>query len=258
MGNGVSFNQVHLKANLQMGISRLSLMRNKRINQISLLKDEIAGLLHNGKEEMAMVKVESIINHENFITSIEVLNMFCTQLIERVFQIASSTTCPPDIQIAVETLIWASTRIDCQELLEVRLQFAAKFGENFCRAAVDNREGYVNSIVREKLVNIVPSEEMKVVKIQEIASEKRIDFVFKHQIRKDMQNSLRPNLAEPNGFPPAQEFPPAQNFPPQVFPNPEEKREEPERNFDLPQNLPKPGYQDFDIGSLEDRFKKLK
>lgn len=183
MGNGIKFNQVHLKANLQMGISRLNLMKNKRSNQISLVKDEITALLHSGKEEMAMVKVESIINHENFITAVEVLTMFCAQLIERVFQIGSVNTCPPDLRIAVDTIIWASTKIDCKELIEVRQELGAKFGFEFCRNAADDKFGNVNSIVREKLVNSVPSEEMKVVKIQEIASEKKVDFVFKHHIR---------------------------------------------------------------------------
>jgi vacuolar protein sorting-associated protein IST1 len=183
MGNGIKYNQGHLKANLQMGISRLTLMKNKKINQIALIKDEIASLLHSGKEEMAMVKVESIINHENFITAVEVLMMYCAQLIERVFQIGSSDKCPPDIRIAVETIIWASTKIDCKELIEARQDLGAKFGFEFCRHAADNKDGYVNSIIRDKLVNTVPEEEMKVVKIQEIASEKRIDFVFKHSIR---------------------------------------------------------------------------
>ena len=183
MGNGPAFNQVHLKANLQMAVSRLNLIKNKKTNQISVSKDEIAGLLHNGKEEMAMVKVESIINNENFITASEVLIMLCAQLVERVYQINNANTCPQDIRIAVETLLWASTKFDCQELVEVRSMFLAKYGEVFCRIAVENREGFVNSIVRDKLIYTVPSEEMKVVKIQEIASEKRIDFVFKHQIR---------------------------------------------------------------------------
>ena len=158
-------------------------MKNKKLNQISVIKDEIVGLLRNGKEEMAMIKVESIINSENFITAIEVVIMYCAQLMERVFQISGNSSCPPDIRIAAETLVWASTKIDCKELVEVRTGFGARFGFNFCRDAAENKDGMVNSIVRDKLVNVVPEEELKVVKIQEIASEKRIDFVFKHQIR---------------------------------------------------------------------------
>lgn len=294
MGNtGIQFNQSQLKANLQMGVSRLNLMKNKRINQISIAKDEIATLLHNGKEEMAMVKVESIINHENFITAVEVLIMFCAQLNERVFQIASATKCPPDLNITIETIIWASTKIDSKELVEVRQNIGAKFGFDFCRNAAENRDGQVNSIVRDKLVNTVPDEETKVVKIQEIASEKRIDFVFKHHIRQEIQNSHMPppsqggfsqasNFPPQSNFPPSNNFPPPNNFPPSSFPPPNDFPQgnypppnnfpppsnlppEPPRNeipppakFEAPPSVPNPNYQDFDIDSLEERFKRLK
>lgn len=216
MGNGIKYNQAGLKANLQMAVSRLNLMKNKRINQISLSKCEIADLLQNGKEEMAMVKVESIINNENYITAIEVLIMFCAQLNERVFQITSATKCPDDLRVAIETVVWASCKIDSKELLEVRQNLGAKFGFDFCRNASENKEGFVNSVVRDKLVNVVPDEESKVIKIQEIASEKRIDFVFKHHIRLEIQNANLPppmNQSMVSGFPAQSDFPPA-NFPP--------------------------------------------
>jgi vacuolar protein sorting-associated protein IST1 len=355
MGNsGIQFNQTKLKANLQMGISRLTLLKNKRINQISVVKDEIAGLLHSGKEEMAMVKVESIINHENFITAIEVLIMFCAQLIERVFQIASTAHCPDDLTIAVSTIIWASCKIDCKELIEVRTHLGAKFGFNFCHNAAENKDGLVNSIVRDKLVNSVPSEEMKVVKIQEIAAEKRIDFVFKHSIRQEIQSKHMPppnsgfggegyppasngfpaagnypapgsypdagsypapgnfppgnyppaenfpsaggypppgNYPSPGNYPPPPSYPPTGNYPapdnfsqrnekiPSPFsgfpapsspdillPQPEEPRtgspfksnDPANAKFELPPSVPSSGGQDYDIDSLEERFKRLK
>jgi vacuolar protein sorting-associated protein IST1 len=323
MGNGIKYNQAGLKANLQMANSRLNLMKNKRLNQISQSKCEIADLLQNGKEEMAMVKVESIINNENYITAIEVLTMFCAQLNERVFQITAANKCPDDLRVAIETIIWASCKIDSKELLEVRQNLGAKFGFEFCRAASENKDGFVNSVVRDKLVNIVPDEESKVVKIQEIASEKRIDFVFKHHIRLEIQNKNLPpqnlNTSIVNGFPSQSEFPPPQagypsnssagyppnGFPPSGgfqtsggFPNsapggyppsapggyppnthdfhgnyppPQNKLDEnqfpsppsglpPPRNAardELP-SVPTTGFRDFDVDSLEERFKKLK
>ena len=309
MGNGIKYNQAGLKANLQMAVSRLNLMKNKRINQISLSKCEIADLLQNGKEEMAMVKVESIINNENYITAIEVLIMFCAQLNERVFQITSATKCPDDLRVAIETVVWASCKIDSKELLEVRQNLGAKFGFDFCRNASENKEGFVNSVVRDKLVNVVPDEESKVIKIQEIASEKRIDFVFKHHIRLQIQNAnlpppmnqsmvsgfpaqsdfppanfpppppagYPPSSGQGNGFPPAgyppSGFPPNQgngfqgNYPPPPPPQKSDLSSAPSPPSGLPAknstrdelpSVPTTGFRDFDIDSLEERFKKLK
>ena len=184
----MTFSEPNLKSNLQMAVSRLSLMRNMRIKQISVAKEEILGLLDKDNDEMAMIKVESVINHENFITSTEVLSMYCAQLIERTFRNMNGSACPEDIRPAVETIIWASERLDCQELVKVRTQISLKFGEDFCGNAMDNRDGLVNSVVRDKLVDVVPDEEDKVVKIQEIASERKIDFVFEQQIGQIIQN----------------------------------------------------------------------
>ena len=218
MGNSnLKHKQTHLKANLQMAMSRLTLMKNKKINQTFLTKDDIAVLLRDGKEEMAMIKVENLINNENFITAVEVVIMYCAQLIERVFQIDGNSQCPPDIRSAIETLVWASTKVDCKELAEVRSIMGAKFGVNFCKEAAENKEGMVNSIVRDKLVNVVPEEEAKVVKLQEIASEKRVDFVFKHQIRQEIQSANRPPLVE-NRFPRASVFPQADLQPENNYP----------------------------------------
>ena len=248
----MTFSEPNLKSNLQMAVSRLSLMRNKRINQISVAKEEIAGLLDKDNEEMAMIKVESVINHENFITSTEVLSMYCAQLIERTLQISDGSACPQDIRPAVETIIWASERLDCQELVEVKTQISLKFGEDFCRNAIDNRDGLVNSVVRDKLINVVPDEEDKIIKIQEIASEKRIDFVFKQQIRLEIQNAHRPVL-EPvqNG-----NIPPALGYSPQAFPAAKEDKERESEHEEPPRRYKR--VLNHDIGNLEERFKKLK
>lgn len=295
MGNGIQYKQASLKANLQMAVSRLTLMKNKRLNQISTTKCEIADLLQNGKEEMAMVKVESIINNENFNTAIEVLIMFCVQLNERVFQITAASQVPNDLDVAIQTVIWASCKIDCKELVEVRQNIGAKFGFDYCRGAADNKLGQVNNVVRDKLVTVVPTEEEKVVKIQQIASEKRIDYVFKHHIRLEIQNSSMPNGGS-SGFPSSNYPPPPSNFPPPSsnYPPPPSNYPPPsnfppshpppgsgfggddmgfppappsggfppkhtydKNNSDLP-SVPTSGFRDFDIDSLEDRFKKLK
>lgn len=288
MGNGAQYKQASLKANLQMAVSRLTMMKNKRLNQISMAKCEIADLLQNGKEEMAMVKVESIINSENFNTAMEVLIMFCAQLNERVFQITAAVNVPNDLDVAIQTVIWASCKIECKELIEVRQNIGAKFGFDYCRGAADNKHGQVNSVVRDKLVTVVPTEEEKVVKIQEIASEKRIDYAFKHHIRSEIQKAnLNPPNDPSNGYSQSNYPPPPSNYPPPPsnYPPPPSNYPPPPSNFPPPSNgghdsddfglppappsggfppknnlpsVPTSGLRDFDIDSLEDRFKKLK
>ena len=61
------FDPKRFQSNLAMAQTRLNLHKNKRTNSIYSKKQEIAGLLREGKEELARIKVEGLINDENFI-----------------------------------------------------------------------------------------------------------------------------------------------------------------------------------------------
>ena len=78
------FNPEHLKANLRMAITRIGILKNKRINAILIKKEEIAGYLRAGNEEMARINVEGVINSENFISALEIICIMCTQCAERI------------------------------------------------------------------------------------------------------------------------------------------------------------------------------
>lgn len=105
MGNSPSYTPEKLRTNLQMAITRIGILKNKRMARNYSLKDEVAGLLRNGQEEMAMIKVEGFINTENHIAALEVVTMYCAQCLERVRQISESRNIPDDMRPAIETLI---------------------------------------------------------------------------------------------------------------------------------------------------------
>lgn len=105
MGNTPKFKSDKLKSNLQMAITRIGLIKNRRMSMNYNLKDEIASLLRNGQEELAMIKVEGYINTENHISALEIVSMFCSQCYERIRQITESKYCTDDLRPAVDTLL---------------------------------------------------------------------------------------------------------------------------------------------------------
>lgn len=62
--------------------------------------------------------------------------------------------------------------------------FAGKYGIEFCKKANENVDGMVNQQVLCKLVSIVPTENDKIYKLCEIASEKKVDFVPGSEVKK--------------------------------------------------------------------------
>lgn len=188
-----------LKSNLQMAQTRLAVIKNKRFNANYAKKEEIAQLLKNGKEEMALIKVEGIINNENFVTAVEIISMFCSLCAERIRQISESKVCPTDLIPAVNSIIWSANKCDCDELLRVREQFYGKYGMEFCKQAVENTEGYVNSVIVAKLETIVPDEEIKIIKLQEIAAEMRVDYIPSHSLQRNIHQLPVPQVFSPTG-----------------------------------------------------------
>jgi len=259
-----------LKANLQMAKKRIEISKNKRSNENAALRNEIAQFLRNGEEEKALIKVESIINNENFLVAIELVSTFCMQCSERIHQITESKTVPNDLWVAIETIIYATSTFECEELVKAREQFASKYGVQFCRNAINNTDGQVNSIVREKLPVIVPDEELKFVKLKEIASEKNVNYVPSNQVASNYKKfpGEYPG-GYPGGYPQYPQYPESlQTYDPQYpqgpqfngYAMPPSLPAVPRESSlpDPPQNLPEPSEHSDDLDSLEERFRKLR
>mmetsp|Transcript_9585 Transcript_9585/g.9538 ORF Transcript_9585/g.9538 Transcript_9585/m.9538 type:complete len:296 (+) Transcript_9585:40-927(+) len=209
MGNTqVKFNPRKLHSSLKMSSIRIGILKNKIIGKNSQLRDEIAGFLRSSQEEMAMIKVEGYINNENLLMALEVINLFCLQCCERIQQFRGAKECPTDIRTAVESIIYAANRVDCKELIEARQQFTGKFGVEFSKKANFDENHLVNKMIVEKLTVTVPCEELKLVKIQEIAVAKKVDYVTKDQAKNMMKfNNYQyvPNAPDLNSRPSSQQ-----------------------------------------------------
>jgi len=171
------FNASTLKANLGLASIRLNLLKNKRANAIAAKKDIIANYLRAGNEDMAMINVESVINDENYISVYEILAMMCAQCSERIRVIAEFTDPPRDMLASIHTLVYAAPYADCDELTKIKEQFALRYSKHMVAAASENRDGFVNSSVEVRLRTTIPEQKLKEMKLQEIAAERRVEYV---------------------------------------------------------------------------------
>ena len=108
---GLGYNESKLKPNLKMASTRIKLVISKKTNSLKMQKKEISVLLATGKEEMARIKVEGIIREDFTIEALEMLEMLCDLVHERVKHISSSEKCPVDILEAVCGLIWSAEKV---------------------------------------------------------------------------------------------------------------------------------------------------
>lgn len=137
-----------------MAVHRFALSSNKKTVQIQNQKRDIVKLLNehpNPREEKAKIRAEALIREDHTVEAYEILQLSCELLAERIKLIASEKECPPDMVSVISTVIWASSRVDIPELIEIKKQFKSKYGKEFIENAMSNKGGVVNERVSKQI-----------------------------------------------------------------------------------------------------------
>ncbi|KAF3976826.1 hypothetical protein CMV_000002 [Castanea mollissima] len=72
------------KTSLNLAISRIKLLQNKRDMQLKHMRKEIAQFLQAGQEAIARIRVEHVIREQNMWAAYEILELFCEFVLARV------------------------------------------------------------------------------------------------------------------------------------------------------------------------------
>ncbi|XP_078431813.1 regulator of Vps4 activity in the MVB pathway protein isoform X2 [Wolffia australiana] len=166
------------KTCLNLAISRIKLLRNKREVQMKQMRKEIAQYLQSGQEAIARIRVEHIIREENVSAAYEIVELFCEFVLARVPMLETQRDCPSELQEAIASIIYAAPRCsDLPELIQVRNLFTTKYGKDFVTAAAELRpDSNVNRMIIEKLSIKAPAPEAKLQSLRRIALEYSINW----------------------------------------------------------------------------------
>lgn len=193
------FSGTKLKTHLKMAGTRIQIHSNKKTALLKQNMREVAVLLAEDppKEEMASIKAEALIRDDNTLEALEIIQLECEMLHERIKLIEFSKTCPADLVSVVSTLIWASHRVDIPELINVRKQFRAKFGKIFEEDALINKGNILNERVVAKLSIQPPAAYLVQCYLERICEQFEVDWQPK--IKLDPSQMAEP-MAAPNGY----------------------------------------------------------
>ncbi|OAY78594.1 IST protein, partial [Ananas comosus] len=72
------------KTCLNLAISRIKLLRNKREVQLINMRKEIFQYLQTGQEAIARIRVEHVIREQNILAAYEIIELFCEFILARV------------------------------------------------------------------------------------------------------------------------------------------------------------------------------
>ena len=83
-----------------------------------------------------------------------------------------------DIKAQLDTLIYASARIEMDDLYKLRHLVQKKYGVYYIQAADQNRDGLVNVNVIEKLTVRPASSTFVTIRLRQLCKEKKLNYEF--------------------------------------------------------------------------------
>lgn len=175
---GRTFRTSKFKPAISLAISRISVLKNQRRARMSVAQSDVIELLKLGHQKRALIRVEQLIKEQNMLDVFVMIEGYCHLLTERLNLVENERGCPEELEEAVSSLIYASTRCgEFPELQELRAMFTSRFGREFTVSAVDLRNNCrVNSKVVAKLSTRRPNLESRMKVLKEIASENDINL----------------------------------------------------------------------------------
>ena len=165
-----------LRVQLKLAKSRMSILQNKRKQANDVARREIGTLLEQGKEESARIRVEHIIREDFNIEAMEILELYCDLLLARLPLLEQMKHCDISLSECVNSLIYAAPRIEIPEMLKIRDLLIMKFGKEFGRSAMENKNDVVNSRIIHKLSISAPDPFLVNQYLQTIAKIFEVDW----------------------------------------------------------------------------------
>jgi len=198
--------------------AKLTQGRNKKVLEISKKRKEIIELLKEKGLELAKAKMETILQEEDNITVYDILGTLLEKIKEKCSYLLYYEKCPEDMRATLDTIIYASCRLEIDELHTFRKNRGIRYGEFYIQDASSNKSQLCNINVVEKLRVKVPAEQVVVSRLKQLCKECEIDYVFPQEIQ-PMTNMIDPftfgNNYNPNvGYPPNLNFNQPMNFNP--------------------------------------------
>jgi hypothetical protein len=176
--------------------AKLTQARNKKVELIKKKVKEILETLTNNNLEIAKAKMEAVLREEDYITVYDILGPLCEILKEKVTYLLYSDKCPEDLRSPVDTIVYASTRLEIDELHKVRDLLRHKFGELFVTKGNSNSDQLVNRNVVEKLKVKPASESLLIARLKQLSQAEGISVDWPSEIE-PITNTFEPNMNTP-------------------------------------------------------------
>ncbi|ODV63046.1 Ist1p [Ascoidea rubescens DSM 1968] len=167
--------QNRLRIKLKMAISKLQFVQSKKVAITKQQRRNMAELLKQEKEQSCRIRVENIIREDVYIELLEYLELYCELLLARISLLDSYalTTNPNE---ALKVVIYCANHTEIKELFNLKEIFVHKFGLEFAKSALENKNDCIPDKIVTRTLNKSPSPELVSLYLKEIARAYNVPF----------------------------------------------------------------------------------
>ncbi|KAK9700175.1 hypothetical protein RND81_08G221400 [Saponaria officinalis] len=123
---------------LHDSITRTTFLKSRHQSLLLFTTSDVVDLLKLGLTKQAVLRVEHVIKSKNMLETLSMVESYCQLLVKRVSQIERNRDCPEELNEAIASLIYASTRIgEFPELIHIRDYIASKFGKEYVSQCIE-------------------------------------------------------------------------------------------------------------------------
>ncbi|PSS30582.1 IST1-like protein [Actinidia chinensis var. chinensis] len=129
-----------LKTLANFAIARITVLKNQHQVRCSHARSDVAQLLNLGHQDRALLHVEHVIREQNMLDVLIVIENYCHHLIDGILLVENNRECPDELNEAISSLIFASSRCgELPELQEIKGIFTSRYGKEFVARANELR-----------------------------------------------------------------------------------------------------------------------
>ena len=176
---------------LQLGLAQKTckVSGEKRKETIAKKKKELSNYFKPEHMKTAMNITQSIIKDENFIIVMVILNKLFESIKSKLNSLAPSGECPTSLRPPLDSIVYASKKLNIDELNQLREKISKMYGEDYIKKASNNEDQIVNQELIQKLNETIPEETIKKKLTTFINEEKIIRASKKSMTKSNVTNN---------------------------------------------------------------------
>ena len=164
-----------LKNLIKITQERCKLYHNKKADQVRRTEKEIADCLKKNNLDMARAKMDNLLKAEDMIVAYEILLPILEIVSEKCIYIVSNTECPAELRAPLDSIIYAASRAEIDELVKFKDKILQHYGAAYISKAENNTDKLVNENLAAKLRVTIFNEAVINIRLKNICIKNKID-----------------------------------------------------------------------------------